>query len=285
MRLVDFFFALRPLVLVPAWSFFILGWAAAGAVHPFPLIRAAALTLVLIGGHLVNQIVDFETDRMNGKGFFLQRGIFTRRTYAFATAACVVAGIGLAVAETQAAGRIAAAALLVVAYSTPPVRLAARPGFDVAANALGYGVLAPCIGAGRAALPAAVVASCAAVVAAVFLHTTLMDIDGDRRSGKRTIGVAVSAHWCRIVAAGLALAAVFVGRDDPPRIAATAAVALLCIAASVRLSSRAVVVGGTAAFALAAGWMQPLFALAVAILVAATRLYYSRRFALSYPAI
>ena len=31
MRLVDFFFAMRPLVLVPAWSFFVLGYGLASA--------------------------------------------------------------------------------------------------------------------------------------------------------------------------------------------------------------------------------------------------------------
>lgn len=288
MRVLDFFFALRPLVLVPAWSFFLLGAAAAAALEPFPVARFTALTLVLCGGYLVNQIVDRETDRVNGKGLFLQRGIFSPRTYAAGAAVCTVAGLGLAWAAHAAPWRIAAAAALVLAYSIPPLRLAARAGFDLGANAAGYGVLAPWIGAGPGSPPDAFLTASALAVGAVFVHTTLLDTGGDRATGKRTIGVVLPAPWARALAAALALPAPFLfGMRSWPAAAAGLITALWCAAAAVapaRCSSRRVCMIASAAFALAAAAAWPPFAAGLAVLALATRVYYRRRFGIGYPA-
>jgi chlorophyll synthase len=298
MRLLDFFFALRPLVLVPAWSFFVLGWhASQGAVPaPFPALRFALLTLVLCGAYLVNQIVDRDSDRLNDKGFFLQRGIFAPRDYAWAAALAITAGCALAWVWDAAPLRIAAAAALGLAYSVPPIRLAARPGLDLAANALGYGVLASSIGAGAVRLPLHLFVSGALAVAAVFLHTTILDLDGDRRTGKRTSGAWLGARVAVDVAAVVAvLAAAAAGGAvrallSPALLQAAATLALTALAlfASLlprRVSSRAVCVGGSGAFALAAAIACPPFGLAVLALVIVTRVYYRRRFALAYPAL
>jgi chlorophyll synthase len=291
MRVLDFFFALRPLVMIPAWSFFVLGWAAAGgAATAFPALRFGLLSLVLCGAYLVNQIVDRESDRINAKGFFLQRGIFAPRTYAWAAAACLVVGCGAAWVFDAAPQRTALAALLGLAYSTPPVRLAARPGFDLAANALGYGVLAPAIGAGDVRLPVLLLAAGALAVAAVFLHTTILDLDGDRRTGKRTSGTALGVRAGRGVAAVCALAgaAAAWGAAPAPQRVATLVLAALTLAAALaprRVASRAVCVAGTGVFALAAAVACPPFGIAVMGLVIATRIYYRRRFALAYPAV
>jgi 4-hydroxybenzoate polyprenyltransferase len=289
MRLLDFCFALRPLVLVPAWSFFVLGWGSTAAAGAFPAWRFAALSLVLAASYLVNQIVDRDTDRLNGKGFFLQRGLFTPRTYAIAAAACTLAGLGVAVWSDAAPRRIALAGLLGFAYSVPPLRLAARAGLDLAANAIGYGVLAVWIGAGDASLSRAWIGTGFAV-AAVFVHTTLLDLAGDARTGKRTIGVVLGtrmSQWVGLVLAASAVVFVTPYRNAP-LIAATVLTAVLVAANAAlprRVSSRTVCVGATAAYALAAAWVAPGYGLAVGALVVATRIYYRARFGLAYPAL
>jgi 4-hydroxybenzoate polyprenyltransferase len=292
MRLLDFFFALRPLVLVPAWTFFLLG--AAAGTDPFPAIRAAALTLVLCGGYLVNQIVDFETDRLNDKGFFLQRGIFTRRAYGVAASLFVVSGLTLALGFRESPLQVLVAAVLVLAYSVPPLRLCARPGADLLANAAGYGVLAPWIGAGSAPLPAPVAVACALAVGAVFVHTTLLDAEGDRRTGKRTTGVVLGPRAARglatVLAFGAAAASGFAVRDAEFIGLASASflLAVLCLANAVaahRVSSRTVCTAASAAFALAACVLWPAFALILVALTVMTRWYYRRRFSLAYPSL
>ena len=288
MRILDFFFALRPLVLVPAWSFFLLGAAAAGALQPFPATRLIALTLVLIGGYMVNQVVDFETDRLNGKGLFLQRGLFSRRTYLVAAAVCTAGGVVVALAAREAPVRIATAAALVLAYSIPPLRLSSRAGFDLVANAAGYGVLAPWTGAGESALPTGFGIAGALAVGAVFVHTTLLDLPGDRTTGKRTLGVVLPAGVARGVAVALAAPTpLLLHAAGWPVAGAAGTTALLCLAAAVapaHCASRTVCVAATAAFALAAAVAWPPFGPALAGLVVGTRLYYRRRFGLTYPA-
>ena len=298
MRLIDFFFALRPLVFVPAWSFFILGyglgWDPDTHSAPFPWLRFLSMSLILAGVHLVNQIADFEADRLNGKGFFLQRGIFSRRLYAAVAGVCYVLGLGIAWARSESPVLLVATAALGLTYSIPPLRLSARPGFDLLANACGYGALALLLGAGNMASFAAPwvfrLACCVLAVGAVFLHTTLLDLEGDRRTGKKTSGLALGAARTRRVAALLALAgaAAATRTHAPVLLSASTALVILTAAAAAwpgRVSSRTVCVAGTGLFALAAGVCVPLFPAGVALLVVITRLFYKRRFALAYPAL
>jgi 4-hydroxybenzoate polyprenyltransferase len=299
MRLVDLFFAMRPLVLVPAWSFFLLGFGMARAdlgaeSRGFPLARFAALSLVLIGSYLVNQVVDYESDRLNGKGLFLQRGLFTRRSYVVLASVAILFGLAFSFWRREDPALLAAAAALGLAYSLPPLRLAARPGLDLVANALGYGGIALWLGADGAVHPSGTwllrFGASTLAVAAVFLHTTLLDLEGDRRTGKRTSGVVFGEATCRRAALLFALAAGIAAgfARAPILLGATAIVTGLCILAALRpkrASSRSVCVAGTAAFAAAASVYVPFFLFAILLLAVVTRLYYRRRFALAYPAL
>ncbi len=296
MRVIDFFFALRPLVLVPAWSFLIVGYglARADGAIAFPAERFTLLTLVLVATYLVNQVIDYESDRINGKGFFLQRGIFSRRLYVVVAVVCLALALGAAFVRARSPLLLAAAAALGVAYSVPPVRLVARPGWDLVANSAGYGCLALLLGAGDAAvwshawLLRAGAGFCA--VAAVFLHTTILDFDGDRRTGKRTSGVALGRTRARVLAAvfGTLAVACAAWTGAAWLLLACAALALVCVAGVAwpeRVSSRTVCVGGTAVFALVAGAYVPAYLAALVMLVVVTRWYYRRRFALAYPSL
>lgn len=298
MRVVDFFFALRPLVLVPAWSFFLLGAAAArrsGAAPDFPAASCVCFTLVMLAVHLVNQVADRDSDRLNEKGFFLQRGIFTPRQYLCAAALCLAGGIGGAWRLQASPGVVVAAAVLGLAYSVPPLRLAARPGFDLAANAAGYGGIAVLMGApepARAGSPfvALVMASCMLAVGAVFLHTTLLDQEGDRRTGKRTSGVVWGTAPTRYVAAACALAALLAAAGAGWLLTAIPATVLALLAlgaalAPAKVPSRRVCVAASAAYALSAGVAWTPFLPLLALLALATRIYYRRRFQIAYPAL
>ena len=292
MVVVDFFFALRPLVLVPAWSFLLLGHGL-GAGDGFPAQRFLLLSAVLAGVHLVNQVVDAESDRINAKGFFLQRGIFRARTYVLVASLLLGVALGTAWALDVTPLGLTAAAALGLTYSLPPLRWSARPGWDLAANAVGYGGLATWIGAAEIAaspLWAARLGACMLAVAAVFLHTTLLDLEGDRRTGKRSSGVALGVQRTRRVAmlSALAGAAAAAAARAPFLLGASLGVAGLATASSLaprRCTSRTVSTGGTALFALAAGLQQPVFLLLLAFLVIATRTYYRRRFRLAYPSL
>jgi 4-hydroxybenzoate polyprenyltransferase len=285
MRLLDFFFALRPLVLVPAWSFFVLGHALTETTFPF--LRFFLFTLCMCGVHLANQVADFETDRLNAKGLFLQRGVFSRRLYTIAAAAMLALALGVAAGTGAGIGTLALVCGLGLAYSLPPLRLSGRPILDLSANALGYGALALWFGTGSADVPVEYTVAGVCAVGAVFVHTTLLDVDGDARTGKVTTGVALGNRRAGVLAALLGTASLMcaVLAEEPMWIAACAFVAIAAWWATLRplFGSRIVVVGGTAVFALAAGVEQPVFLAAVLLLVVQTRTYYRRRFGLAYP--
>ena len=285
MRLLDFFFALRPLVLLPAWSFFVLGHALTET--PFPFLRFFLFTLCMCGVHLANQVADFETDRLNAKGLFLQRGVFSRRLYASVAGTMLALALAGAALTGAGVGTLGLVCALGLAYSVPPLRFSARPILDLAANAFGYGAVALWFGAGSAGVPGVYTAAGVCAVGAVFVHTTLLDIEGDARTGKITTGVALGRRRAGVLAALLGTAALVcaVLTEQPTWISAGAFVAVAAWWAVLRplFGSRIVVVGGTAAFVLAAGIQQPIFLAFVLLLVAQTRFYYRRRFGLAYP--
>ena len=311
-------FVLRPLIMVPAWSFYALG------VHipPVPsevelssvIVQPGfwCLTALLASAYVVNQIFDQESDRLNGKGLFLTHGVFRTRAMIAIALVCFL-GASYLFQKVSGAQRIplVAAMLLALAYSLPPLRLCARPGFDLVANAIGYGGLAFAAGAGAVSdypLQAFIDAyPWMMLVGAVFLHTTILDIDGDAAAGKRTtsvaIGVVRSATLATVLAAG-AFAVIlyrYLEKNGPwtAAIVAGASLAIVAIAnvaivraekrdASRRTTSRARASSRTvqAITALIALWLcmrDPMLLVVIVPLAIAARFYYRARFYVRYP--
>jgi hypothetical protein len=132
--------------------------------------------------------------------------------------------------------------------------------------------------------------ACMLAVAAVFLHTTLLDLDGDRRTGKRTSGVVLGPARARRLAALFALGGIASAGylRHPVLLFATLGVGALAMASALlpgKVASRTVCVAGTAVFAAAAGIYVPPFPAGVLLLVFGTRLYFRHRFSLAYPAL
>jgi len=243
---------LRPQLLLPAWA-----GAASGAALAPPGARPAPAWLVatallawscaLAAVHLVNLVADRRSDLWNAKNLFWMERVSAsglRRAAAVAGAAALLAGLAPVLAAAGSGGAagpaflaVCATLLLGGAYSLPPLRLSARWGWDLAANAAGYGALAPWLGAALASggpPPTATFLAAAAVlvplVGTAFLWTTLLDRDGDARDGKRTWAVRWGPRATRRAAAllaGLALIAALAVLAGPfagaaPRAARTA---------------------------------------------------------------
>lgn len=317
LRIGDFFFVTRPLIMIPAWSFFLLGLragtAAAGEPPPARVVMSglACLTAILACAYLINQVFDRESDAHNEKGHYLTRGIFSARTVVImALAFFAVASVFFRMSTSAQRPALVAALALALFYSLPPLRLCARPVLDLLANAVGYGGLAFAVGF-AAASPEHLYGWMRAVpyvflVGATFLHTTILDVEGDRHGGKTSttvkIGVGWSALWAVVLAAagtGWAAAVSWHADGDPfaPMLLTGAMVgffaAYVRIRAAVsadpprrddvdRTSSGAVQLA-TALVALAAVLVDYRFAFVLVPLVLLSRLYYRARFGLSYP--
>lgn len=107
-------------------------------------------------------------------------------------AASAALAVSLPVGAAFAAGALLALALGWL-YSTPPVRLKARPGADVAANGLALGALGPLAGWTAAhqlsGFPWAIALQGVLVGAALYVPTTLADYWADVATGYRTVAV------------------------------------------------------------------------------------------------
>ncbi|MBY8871012.1 UbiA family prenyltransferase [Micromonospora sp. PLK6-60] len=209
--------------------FWPLGWAAAylGAVlatrswlPPADATPRWAAALVVLGplvwGAVLagNDRYDLPSDRRNPRKATapLVTGVLTeadlaRWQHRYEVAAVLVA---LLIGPVFAAGTVAVLVLGRL-YSAPPVRLKARPGADVAVNAVVVGVLAPLAGWALhrpvAEYPVALAALGVLLAAALYLPTTVLDVAADALAGDTTAAVRWSPRWCRRLGLGLWVAA------------------------------------------------------------------------------
>jgi hypothetical protein len=238
----------RPHLLLPAWACATSGAAlaeaaAAGAFSAPPpgtlVLAGIGWNAALVSSHLWNLDADAESDIFNGKNLFWRRDLTRTRLRRLAVAS---AGVALLIAAllpgtprlwvrsaanstldpglVPASVLIAATIALGAAYSLRPFRLAWRWGWDVLANGLGYGLLAPWFGlvaiAGEQATIgriAPVTATLLPYVGSAFLWTTILDARGDARAGKRSWtvrwGERATLRAAAVLAATAALAALW----------------------------------------------------------------------------
>ena len=180
-----------------------------------PLFWLAAL--------LLNDAFDVPGDRLNPRKADapLVLGLVTPRWAVLWSAAASVLSVAVALAVS---GWLAVITVLLLignaAYSIPPVRLKTRPGADVATNALGIGLLA-LVGGWAIARPVhefpPVMALLGVLVAtALYVPTTLVDVDADQQAGYTTVATVLGprrafriglAAWVAANALAVALAA------------------------------------------------------------------------------
>jgi chlorophyll synthase len=178
-------------------------WPAAPAV-PASIAALAVLGPLVWGAVLtVNDLHDLPSDRHNPRKATapLVTGELTEAHLArwhrwFTVSALVVAAVTGPVFVTGTA----AVLLLGRLYSVPPVRLKARPGADVAANAVVVGVLAPLAGWSLhrpvTEYPPVMVLLGVLLAAALYLPTTTMDADADLVAGDVTAAIRWRPHVC-----------------------------------------------------------------------------------------
>ena len=154
----------------------------------------------------VNDACDVDGDRMNPRKADspLVRGVLSARAVWRGAAAAAIAAVALSLTVNMAFALVVAGALaLAWAYSVPPVRLKTRPGADLAANALAVGVVTLLAGwtvtRPLGEFPWYVLPQGLLVATALYVPTTLVDADSDRRSGYRTIATTLGDRRAYLV--------------------------------------------------------------------------------------
>lgn len=301
---LDYIFLLRPTILIPVWTFFLLGAKHAESKGAEPFGSARSLLAIfsftaLVGAiYIINQISDRETDRIRGKLFLLAEGIVSNKVAWLEASILTVVSFLLAVFLQPPIflSILLVGLLLGVAYSMEPVRLKKRPMLDVLANAVGNGIintLAGWIAVGGSLRALSVLSPYPLAVASVHLATTLADREADEATGLRTSGVSLGSRHALVVSTILMCVSAAVARSIANE--AAFAASLLTLPFFVVSLVRAIRCGrsngllpakaATLIFGAAAGFFYPLYFVFLAALIISTRIYYYRRFGLRYPSI
>jgi len=299
-KLLDYFFAARPLLQLPIWTVYLIslhyhhemsgesfGWT--------DLLVMASISLLFTGAAYLNQVFDLESDSINRKVGFLQKGFLNQRQ--MLAGFVIVSIIPMAVAPFISPFIIfifAQFLLLSYIYSAPPLRFKDRPVGGVLANAYGHGLLVavavmPDFNLHNAGLLGwHIPLYFFLTVGAISVLTTIPDCIGDAATGKRTLAVVLGKTGALLVALVFLLlsylAAYVSGYALLVYLSMAAlflvlAVLFLRTEASVRFASKMPLL----ALTLAAGYFYPGYFLFVVALLIGTRAYYYRRFGVVYP--
>ena len=194
LRLLDFIFFMRPVILVPLWSFILIGYYHShNLVHidslfhfnlSFQLIIKSILSTLIMGSiYIINQIYDRETDALNRKLFFIPTRIITlKQAKLQIIILLIVFFIGIFLFKLDFYFTLFNILLLILGlcYSIPPLQFKSRPGLDLLVNTVGYGWLAFFIGwtADTPVSQEMFILSLPYFIfmAAVYINTTLVDI-------------------------------------------------------------------------------------------------------------
>jgi 4-hydroxybenzoate polyprenyltransferase len=309
--LIDIVFLTRPVLWIPVWGFSVFGYrcgivAGGGANIPFLSIGyAAALAWMIVFSfsvgavYVMNQIADYEVDRANDGFPLLVKVRYPRGSLFAAIVACAMIGCIAPLARHAGVSALSLAALaLGFVYSAKPAYLSGRPVLDFLANAAGYGWIA--FGAGwllsgarvpllsieyiRASMPYFL------LMCAGSISSTIPDMAGDARGGKRTTAVALGASRAHALACAFLVAAAVAAAFAHDTVAGICAGIALPIYAAfffrrTRMWMEATYKIGGGAMMIAAGVIMPAFAVAAAVTFGAAWLYFRLRHRISYPSL
>ncbi len=204
----------RPLLLIPIWTPAIIGfWNGGGNKGIGGEWELILLTTFLGAGiYGINQLFDVDGDRTNNKnlpfalGFLSPMFVKSLILLSFLGALIAAFPMGLLVDLLVILG-----ILLGIAYSVPPFRFKDRAICALISNGLGHGMLIYIIGYAFALAKMenarwdwfVILRSLAYGIAysAVYLFTTVPDVDGDRKVGKNTFAVRYGER--KTIAVGL----------------------------------------------------------------------------------
>ena len=300
MKALDFFFAARPLLHMPIWSVYLVclhyqDRASGNRFSVTDLIVLACLSLLFAGAFYINQVFDYDSDRINKKGGFLQRGFISEK--AMMAASLIVSLLPLAVVPFISLLALAVfLQVLVLAYfySTPPLRLKDRPVSGLLANSYSHGFLVAVAVMWQTPIHRVCELNWSnplyftLTVGATYILTTIPDRLGDKATGKRTLAVVLGPTGALLAALLLLAASVFVAYQSGfAALVYLSGFALFTILAALLIRTSAVVLLAAKmpllALTIFAGYHYPGYFLFIVALLIGTRIYYRQRFGVVYP--
>ena len=320
LRLLDFIFVSRPIILIPLWIFLFLGFYRGAqnqgiAINgflmlfkgefafntngingflPVPIFYITFIYTILMGGvYILNQIYDLETDKINDKIYFLPRGILTVHQATIEMLILfLLVSLMSSVLKWSIFLLIALSLLLGILYSAKPFKFKGRPFIDLLSNSLGYGFLAFSIGWLTIApyyskiylysLPYIL------SIAAVYINITIVDFEGDKASGDCTIVVFLGkkiSSWLSVIIIIITFIISYY-LVDYPILLVSGVVLPFFINAAIKQKRKDFLFSSQIApllLGILIALIIPFLFLLFGIVFLATRWYYRRRFNIIYP--
>jgi len=298
LKYLDYVFLIRPVLMPPVWTILLLGHRRSAQLSGESHLPGLALVLVtlLVGAvYVLNQIFDIESDRLNQKLFFLAKGYISKRTAIVETILLNVLSVIPAFLISRELGFLFLLGMIFgFLYSAAPFSFKNRPFGGLILNALAHGNLAFLIGwvMNRSLSVDSLLFSLPYMfaVAAIYLNTTIPDMEGDRKTGKTTLAVRwgkekVIVLSCCLVAVAILLS--FLVRDIPFLLASSLSLPFFVYSA-LKKTERSIVLTTKVSILLlsiAAGIFYPWYFAVLILGFLGTRFYYKVRFNLDYPTL
>ena len=298
LKWLDHLFVIRPVLMPPVWTIVLLGHHRSAAVSGESNLPGLILLLVtlLVGAvYLLNQIHDIESDRISKKLFFLAEGHISRKKAIFQTIVLNLISIIPAYLISLELGLLFTLGFLFgFFYSVPPFSLKGRPAGGFLCNVLAHGNLAFLMGwsmnetlSGESILLSLPYMF---AVGAVYLNTTVPDIEGDRKSGKITLAVKWGKEAAVVLSLVLVTVAIIISfllKDIPFFIASALAFPFYLFGALTKRTKDIVLSTKLSILLLsiAAGFFYPWYFVILILGFLGTRLYYKARFNYDYPTL
>lgn len=306
LRPLDFFFFMRPVILVPLWSFILIGYHHShNLVHldslfhlklSFQLIIKSVLSTLIMGSiYIINQIYDRETDALNRKLFFIPGNIITlkqAKLQIFILLIVFILGIFLFKLDLYFTLFNLLLLILGLCYSIPPLQFKSRPGLDLLVNTVGYGWLAFFIGwtADKSLSQEMFILSLPYFIfmAAVYINTTLVDIEGDLSSGLSTTGVYFGKNNAPLISLFIVLLTLIISfMQNNWIIFSIVGISLpLFVRACLKKNRKEFLISVQVPgwlFVIFLGLIYPYYFLFIVFIYLLTKFYYKNRFNMNYP--
>lgn len=295
-KIFDFIFAARPMLLLPVWSIFIVTRHVIMSDQPYGINELLTLfgeTLIFAGAYFLNQITDYDSDLINKKLGFLQRGYINKKEMICGYMIVSIAGLAIGFIIDLYIGLIFSVILILgIIYSAPPLRLKDRPIGGFLANVFAYGVLVP-LTVGTESMEFLPVHEYPAVfffltVGAIYLLTIIPDREGDLKTGKKTLAKFLSNRALIVIGmCFLAIAGGWAYMDGLLLLSTISAVSFLLYLMALIVHKNAMILLACKTpillLSLLAGYHFPPYIIFLIVLIIATRLYYRQRFNMVYP--
>ncbi len=298
MKVIDFIFAARPMLLLPVWSLFLIAdnfYSGTTSFDRYDFIILAGLTFLVAGAYYINQIYDYQSDLINKKLGFLQTGKISRNemtiVYIVLSAISIITGFML----SRFLGIVFSLIFILgYIYSAPPLRLKDRPILGLLSNSFAYGILVPLSIPGLAENADYLVMIMPTyffmTVSAGYLLTIIPDREGDAETGKQTLAVILSDRSIIIVAIILlAFSLLLAWEMNHLFLFLISSVSLLLCAAILISPKRNLIFLACKLpillISLLAGYYYSGYLVFLLALLFLTRLYYKKRFGMVYPRI